>query len=163
MSVQFSHSVVSDSFWPHARQAFLSITNSWSLLKLMSTKLVMPSNHLILCRPLLFCLQSFPASGSFPTSQLFASGSQSIGASASTPVLPMNIQGWFPLGLISLISLLSSGLSRVFSSTTGRKHQFFSTLSSLWSSSHIHTWLLLETSHNFDYMGLCQQSDISAF
>ena len=151
----------------------MSFTLSLSLLKLMSTESVISSSHLILCHLLLTisssvtsfssCPQSFPASESFPVSQLFASGSQSIGASASTPVLPMNIQGWFPLGLISLISLLSSGLSRVFSSTTGRKHQFFSTLSSLWSNSHIHTWLLLETSHNFDYMGLCQQSDISAF
>ena len=88
------------------------------------------------------CLQSFPASGSFPMSQFFASGSQSIKVSASTPVLPMNIQDWFPLGLVGLISLLSKGLSRVFSSTTIQKHQFFGTQPSLWSSSHIYTWLL---------------------
>ena len=87
-----------------------------------------------------FCLQSFPASGSFPMSQLFARGGQSIGASAS--VLPMNIQGWFPLGLTDLIYLLSKGLSRVFSRTTFRKHQFFSAQPSLWSNSHIYTWLL---------------------
>ena len=85
--------------WTAAYQASLSITNSQSLLKLTSTELVMPSNHLILCHPLLPCLQSFPASGSFPVSQLFPSGGQSIGASASASVLPMNIQGWFPLGL----------------------------------------------------------------
>ena len=78
--------------WTAARQASPSITNSWSLLRLMSIELVMPSNHLILCRSFSSCLQSFPASGSFPTSQYFASGGQSIGVSASTSVLPMNIQ-----------------------------------------------------------------------
>ena len=85
------------------------------------------------------CLQSFPASGSFPMSQLLASGGQSIGASASAPVLPMSIQGWFPLRLTGLISLLSKKLSRVFFSNTVLKHQFFSALLSLWSSFHIHT------------------------
>ena len=89
-----------------------------------------------------FCLQSFPASGSFPMRQLFTSGGQSIGASASASVLPMNIQDWFPLELIGLISLPSRGLSRVFSSTTVRKHQFFGIQSSLWSNSHNHTGLL---------------------
>ena len=74
-----------------------------------------------------FCFQSFPASGSFPMSQLFTSGGQSIGTSASASVLPMNIQHWFPLGLTGLISLQSKGLWRVFSGTTIRKHQFFST------------------------------------
>ena len=77
--------------------------------------------------PFSFCLQSCPASGSFSMSRLFASGGQSIGASASASVLPMNIQGWFPLGLTSWISLLSKGLSRVFSNTTIQKHQFFGT------------------------------------
>ena len=99
--------------WTAAGQVSLSITNSQSLLKLMSIKLVMPSNHFILCRPLLLCLQSFPASGSFPVSRLFASGGQSIGASVLASVLPMNIQGWFLLGLTVLIFLLSKGLSRV--------------------------------------------------
>ena len=99
--------------WTAARQASLSITNSQSLLKLMSTESVMPSNHLILCRPLL--LQSFPASGSFPMSQFFISGGQSIGVSASTSVQSMNIQDWFPWGFTDLISLQSKGLSRVFS------------------------------------------------
>ena len=87
-------------------------------------------------------LQSFLASVSFPMSQFFASGGQSIGASASASVLPTNIEGWFPLGLISFISLLSEGLSRVFSNTTVQKLQFFVTQLSLWSNSHIHTWLL---------------------
>ena len=98
---------------------FLSFTTSWTLLRFMSIESVMPSDHLILCHPLLFCLQSFPESRSFPTSQLLASGGQSIGASASASasVLPMNIQGWFSLGLTSLISLLSKGLSRVFFSS----------------------------------------------
>ena len=86
------------------------------------------------------CLQSFPASGSFPVSRLFTSGGQTIGASASA--LPMNIQGWFPLGLTGFISLQSKGLSRVFSSTTIWKHQFFGAQSSLWSNSHSLTWLL---------------------
>jgi len=84
--------------------------------------------------------QSFPASGSFPISQFFAPSGQSIGASAS--VLPMNIQGWFPFGLTGLISLQSKGLSRVFSNNTFQKHQFFGAQLSLWSKSHIHTWLL---------------------
>ena len=88
------------------------------------------------------CPSTFPASGSFPMSQLIASGDQSIGSSASASVLPMNIQGWFPLGLTCLISLQSKGLSRVFSNTKVQNHQFFSAQLSLWYSSHIHTWLL---------------------
>ena len=87
-------------------------------------------------------LQSFPASGSFLVSRLFASGSQRIGASASPSVLLMNIQDWFLLGLTGWISLQSKGLSRVFSNTTVQKHQFFGVQPSLWSKSHIHTWLL---------------------
>ena len=87
---------------------FLSFTISWSLLKLMFIESVMPSSHLILCHPLLLLPLSFPASGSFPMSQLFTSGGQSIGASAS--ILPNNIQGWFPLGLTGLISFMSQGL-----------------------------------------------------
>ena len=90
--------------------------------------------------PFSFCRQSFLASWSFPVGQLFASSGQSIEASAS--VLPMNIQGWFPLGLTGSISLLSKGLSRVFSSTTVQKYWFFSAQSSLWSSCHACTWLL---------------------
>ena len=121
-------------------QGSLSFTVSWSLFKLMCIELVMPSSHLILCHPLLLLL--FWASASFPMSQLSILGGQSTGVSNSASVLPVNIQGLFPWGLTSLISLLSKGLSRVFSSTTIRKHQFFSTRPSWWSSSHIHTWLL---------------------
>ena len=86
--------------------------------------------------------QSFPASGSFTMSQFFTSGGQSIGASALASVLPMNIQDWFPFGLTGSNSLKSKGFSRVFSNTTVQKHQFFSTQLSLWSNSHIYTWLL---------------------
>ena len=86
------------------------------------------------------CLQSFPASGSFPMSQFFTSCGQSTAASASTSVLPMNIQDWFLLGLTGLISLQSKGLSRVFSNTTVQKYKFFGTLPSLWSNSHIYTY-----------------------
>ena len=108
-----------------------------------------------------FCLQSFPASGSFPMSQLFLSGGQSSGALASASVLPVNIQNWFPLGWTGWISLLSVGLSRVFSSTTVWKHQFFSAQPSLWSNlTSIHDYW---KNHSFDYMDLCWQSDVSAF
>ena len=88
------------------------------------------------------CLHSFPASGSFPMSQFFASCGQSTGVSASAPVLSVNIQDWFPLGLTGLISKQSKGLSMVFSNTTVQKHQFFSAQLSLLSNSHIHTWPL---------------------
>ena len=103
----------------------LSMANSRSLLKLISIKLVMPSNHLILCHPLLLLPSIFPASGYFPMSQLFTSGSQSTGASASASasVLPMNIQDWFPLGLTDFTSLYPKRLSSIFSSTTVQKHQ----------------------------------------
>ena len=127
------------------------LTISWSLLKLTSVELVMPFNHLIICSPFSFCLQSFPASGSFPLSQLLASNGQSIGPLAS--VLPVNIQGWFPLELTGLISLQSTGLSRVFSNTTVQKHHFFCIQLSSQSNSHIHTWLL--KNHSFDYLDLC--------
>ena len=98
-SVQsLSHAWLFVTPWIVARQASLSITNSQSLLKLMPIESVMPSSHLILCCPLLLLPQSLPASGSFPMSQLFASGGQSIGVSTSASVLPMNIQDWSPLG-----------------------------------------------------------------
>ena len=128
---QFSCSVMSDfaTPWIAASQASLSITNSQGLLKLMSIELVVPSDHLILCRPLLLLPQSFPTSGSFQTSQFFTSGGQRIGLSAS--MLSMNIQDWFPLGWTGWISLQSKGLSRVFSNTTVQKHQFFCTQLSL--------------------------------
>ena len=128
--------------WTAARQAPLSFTIFWSLLKPMSIESVMPSNHLILYRPFSSCLQSFPASGSFPMSQFFSSDGQSLEASAS--VLPMNIQDWFSLGLTGCISLQSKGLSRVFN-TTVQKYQLFGTQLSLWSNSQIHTWLLRKT------------------
>ena len=92
--------------------------------------------------PFSSCFQSFPASGSFPMSWFFASGGQSIGASASASVLPMNIQDWFPLGLTGWISLQSKGLSRVFSNTAVQKHQFFGAQLSLEFNSHMQTWLL---------------------
>ena len=90
--------------------------------------------------PFSSCPHSLPASESFPMSQLFTSGGQSIGVSASTSVLPMNIQDWFPLGWTGWVSLQSKGLSRVFSNLTVQKHKFFSAQPSLWSHSHIHTW-----------------------
>ena len=92
--------------------------------------------------PFSSCLQSFPASWSFPVSHFFTSGGQSIGVSASASVLPMNVQDWFPLGWTDWISLQSKGLSRVFSNTTVRKHRSSDAQLSLWSNSHIHTWLL---------------------
>ena len=111
--------------WITARQASLSITNSRSLLKLNVHRIdgAIQLSHPII--PFSSCLQSFPASGSFQMSQFFPSGDQSIGVSASAPVLPMNIQDWFPLGWTGFISLLSKRLSRVFSNTTVQKHSFF--------------------------------------
>ena len=113
--------------WIAARQASLSITNSRSSLKLMSIESVMPSSHLILCHPLL-PPSIFPVSGSFQMSQLYASSGQSIGVSVSASFLPMNIQDWFPLRWTGWISLLSKGLSRVFTNTTVQKCQFFGSL-----------------------------------
>ena len=111
--------------WTAARQASLSITNSRNLLKLMFIKSVMPSNHLILCYPLLLPPPIFPSIRVFSMSKFFTSSGQSIGVSDSASVLPMNIQDWFPLGWTSWISLQSNGLSRVFSKTTVQKHQLF--------------------------------------
>ena len=137
--VQFSQSVVSNSLWPHQLQhTSLSLpcpsptpgacSNSrpsiWWCHPTISSSDVPFSSH----------LQSFPASGSFPMSQFFPSGGQSIAASASASVLLMNTQDWFPLGSIDLIFLQSKGLSRVFSNTTIQKHQFFGTQLSLWSN-----------------------------
>ena len=133
-SVLFSHSVVSDSLWPHglqhARPLCPSPTSgvhpnpcplSWWCHPTISFSVV----------PFSSCLQSFPASGSSPMSQFFAWGGQSIGVSASASVLPMNIQDWFPLGWTGWISLQSQELSRIFSNTRVQKHQFFSTQLSL--------------------------------
>ena len=142
----FSRQDVADSLWPHGLQytrlpcpsVSLGVcSNSWPLSQwcyvTISSSTAMPFS---------FCLQSFPASESFPVSRLFASGGQSIGVSASASVLPMNIQDWFPLQLTGLISLQSKGVSGVFSNTTVRKHQFLSAQLSLHSNSHIHMWLL---------------------
>ena len=108
------------------------------------------------------CPQSCPVSGYFPVSWLFTSGGQSTGVWTSASVLPMIIQDWFPLGLTGLMSLLSKGLSGVFSSTTVRKYQFFGAQPSLWSNSHICTLLENWKKHNFDYKDISQQSDTSA-
>ena len=159
-AVQFCQSIMSDYLWPHGPQ---------------NTRLPCPSPTLGACSnsfPSSRChptvsssvvpfsrLQSFPASGSFQMSQFFASGGQSIGTSASASILPMNIQGWFPLGLTGLISLQSKGLSRVFSNTTVQKRQFFSAQLSLWFNSHNHTWLL--KNQRFDQTDLCQQNNVS--
>ena len=121
-----SHVWLFVTLWTVACKASLSSTISWSLLKFMSIESVMLSNHLILCHPLFLLPSIFPSIRSFPMNRLFASGGQSIGASASASVLPMNTQDWFPWGLTGWISLQSKGLSRVFSNTIAQKHQFFS-------------------------------------
>ena len=135
---------MSDSLWPHglqhARLPCPSLSpavysNSWPLSWWCHP------NVLSCVFPISSCPQSFPTSGSFPMSQFFASGGQSVGASASASVLPVNIQNWFPFRLTSLI-LQSKRLSRVFSCTRVKKHQFFGAQPSLQSNSHIHTWLL---------------------
>ena len=126
--------------WTAACQASLSITNSRSLLKLMSIESMMPSNYLILCCPLFLLPSIFPSIRVFSVNQFFTSGGQSIGVSASTSVLPLSNQDWFPLGWTGWISLESKGLSRVFSNTTVQKHQFFGAQLSSQSTSHIHTW-----------------------
>ena len=144
-SVQFSTSVVSDSLLPHelqhARPPWPSLTpgvypnlcpSSWWCPPSISSSAI----------PYSSCTQAFPASGSFPMSQLFASGGQSIRVSASTSVLPMNTQDWSPLGWTGWISLQPKGFSRVFSNTTVQKHQFFGSQLSSQSNSHIHTWPL---------------------
>ena len=144
MEVQFSRSVMSHSAtpWSAARQASLSIANSRRLPKFMSIELVRPSNHLLLYCPLLFSLSVFPNIRVFSNESVLHIRWPRIGVSASTSVLPMSIQDWFPLGWTGWISLQSKGLSRVFSNTTVKKHQIFGAQLSLQSNSHIHTWLL---------------------
>ena len=145
---QFSRPVVSDSLQPHESQHARTLcpsptpgvysnsypSSQWCHPAISSS--VVPSSS---------CPQSFPASGSFPMSQLFASGGQSTGVSASASVLPMNTQDWSPSGWTGWISLQAKGLQRVFSNTTVQKHQFFGAQLSSQSNSHIHTWLLEKT------------------
>ena len=144
-SVQLSRSVVSDSLRPHelqhARPPCPSPTPGVHSDSRPSSQWCQPaiSSSDV---PFSSCPQSLPASGSFPMSQLFAWGGQSIGVSALASGLPMNTQDWSPLGWTGLISLQSKGLSGVFSNTTVQKHQFFGTQLSSQSSSHIHTWPL---------------------
>ena len=126
--------------WIAARQASLSITNSRSSLKLTFIKLVMPSSHLILCRPLLLLLPIPPSIRVFSNESIFAWGGQSTGVSALASFLPKKSQGWFPSEWTGWISLQTKGLWRVFSNATVQKHQFFSAQPSSQSNSHIHTW-----------------------
>ena len=137
------HSVVSDSLWPHGLQHTRLLCPSLSPRVHSNSCLLSWWYHPTISSPSPPALNVSQHMGLFPMSWLFASGDQSIRASAS--VLPMSIQGLFPLGLTGLISLLSKRFSRVFSSTTVWKHQFFGVQSFLWSNSHIHTWLLKES------------------
>ena len=149
-AVQFSQPIMSDYLWPHglqhARPPCPSPTPEVGSNSCASSRCHLTTSSSVV--PSSSCLQSFPESGYFPMSQFFVSGGQSIGTSASASVLQMNIQDWFPLGWTDWISLQSKGLSRVLSNTTVQKHQFFATQVSLWSNSHIHTWLL--ENHRFD-------------
>ena len=144
-SIQFSCSVLSNCFWPqglqHTKVPCPSPTPGACSNSCLSSQWCHPtiSSSVI---PFFSRLQFFPGSGSFQMSQLFASGGQSIGASASKSVLPMNTPDWSPLGWTGWISLQSKELSRVFSNTTVQKYQFFSAQLSLYSNSHIHTWPL---------------------
>ena len=138
---QFSHSVMSDSLWPHGlQQARLPCPSPIPGVCSNSCPLSLWCHPTISSSVIPFSsyLQSFPVSGSFSMNELFASGCQNIGASASASVLPMNIQDWYSLGLTGLISLQSKGLSRVFSNTTVQKDQCFGVQHFLWSYSHIH-------------------------
>ena len=146
-SVQFSCSVVSNSLWPHGLQHA-----RFPCPSLFEFPWIYSNSHAFSqwCHPTISssatpfssCPQSFPASESIPMTRLFASHDESIKALASASVLPVNIQDWFPLGWTSWISLQPKGLSRVFANITIQKHQFFGAQLSLWSSSHIHIWLL---------------------
>ena len=128
--------------WIAARQASLSITISWSSPKLMSIELVMPSTHLILCRPLLLLPPIPPSLRVFSNESTLRWGGQSTGVSALASVLPKKSEGWSPSEWNGWISLQSKGLTRVFSNTTAQKHQFFGAQLSWQSNSHIHTWPL---------------------
>ena len=162
-SVQFSHSVVSDSLRPHesrhTRPPCPSPTPGVYSNSCPSSRWCHPA-ILSSAVPFSYCPQSLPASGSFSISQLFAWGGQSTGFSASTSVFPMNIQDWSPLGWTGWISLQSKGLSRVFFNAI-EKHQFFSTQLSSQSNSHPYNdhW----KNHSLDQTDLCWQSNVSAF
>ena len=144
-SVQFSCSVVSDSLWPHELQRARPPCPSPTPIAYPNSCPLSRWCHLTISSsviPFSSCPQSFPASGSFPMRQLFTWDGQSTGVSASTSVLPVNTQDWSPLRWTDWISLQSKGLSRVFSNTTVRNHQFFGPQLSSQSNSHIHTWPL---------------------
>ena len=149
---------VSVTPWTAALPASLSFTVSWSLFKLISIESLMLSSS---SSAALFssCLQSFPASGSFPMSQLFASGGQSIGTSTSASVLPVNFQGWFPLGLTGLISLLSKGLSSLL-----QHHSAKASILQLSAFYMVQLTCVRDhgKNHSFDYTDLSWQSDVSA-
>ena len=163
-SAQFSHSVMSDSLRPHglqhARLPCPSPTPRACSNSCPSSRWWHPT-ILSSVIPFSSCLQSFPASESFPVSQFFTSGGQSVGTSASTSVLLMNIHDWFPLGLTDWIYLQSKGLSRVFSNTTVQNINslVFSFLYSPTLTSIHDYW----KNHSFDWMDLCQQSHVSPF
>ena len=154
----FSHVRLFPTPWTAACQASMSFTVSWSLLKLISIELVMASNHLILCHPLLL-LSVFPSIRVFSNDlALRIRWPEYLSFSTSTS----NEYSWLiPLRLTGLISLYSKGLSRVFSKTTVQKHRFFGTQPSLWFNSHSHTWHWKY--HNFDYKDLCWQSNVPGF
>ena len=142
--------------WAAAHQGPLSFTISWSLLKLMSIELAMPSNHLILCRPLLILPSIFPSIRVFSSELAFHTRWPKYW-SFILSISPSNEHsGFISFGLTGLISLLPKRLSRVFSSTIVQKHQFFGTQATLWSNSHINTWLVVWTD-------LSQESEVSAF
>ena len=156
-SVQLlSHVQLFATPWTSARQASLSITSSRSFLRLVSIKSVMPSNHLILCHPLLFMPSIFPSIRPFSNEWFFVSGGQGIGASASASVLPMNIQDWFPLGWFDFLAVQEFSPIPQFKSINSSALSFFysPTLTSIYD---------YEKNHSFEYTDLCRQSNVSAF
>ena len=158
VSIQFSCSVMSNSLRSHGlQQARRPCPSPTPRACSDSCPLSQWCHPIISSSVILFfsCLQSFPESGSFPMSQFFELGGQSIGASASASVLLVNIQDWFPLGWTGLISLQSKGLSKVFSNTAVQKHQFFGTQLSLWSNSYICTWLLGNLFNHQQFLFFC--------
>ena len=137
----FSHVWLFVTTWTAAHQTSLSISNSWSLLKLMTIESVVPSIHLIICCPLLLLPSIFPSIRVFSNESVFQIRWPNYLSSASASVLPMNTQDWFPLGLTGWISLQSKGLSRVFFNITVQKHQFISAQFSLWGHMNLQNWV----------------------